>query len=255
MDTKEINAAVKCAVETTQQPPSFFIHGSSVFALETEAVKTAETLKRCENMFFRGIVKYFSIKMPYFSDMAGSENFLARLDESMNTAADFYSEFKGVVIIELSEEWAKKGINNAFSCLPGYIGMHKCISYIVIIEAEKESASIDDMRRALNGSTIWIDIRMKTAEIGQCINLFFKTAKEVGMTVSDAASKELKKTLENADVSVLPLDQVVLRTVQQIKLNKQVKNANLVIEAGDLDIMPQKRTCERRGRIGFSAKE
>ena len=49
----------------------------------------------------------------------------------------------------------------------GYIGMHKCISYIVIIEAEKESASIDDMRRALNGSTIWIDIRMKTAEIGQ----------------------------------------------------------------------------------------
>lgn len=23
MDTKEINAAVKCAVETTQQPPSF----------------------------------------------------------------------------------------------------------------------------------------------------------------------------------------------------------------------------------------
>ena len=225
MDTKEINAAVKCAVETTQQPPSFFIHGSSVFALETEAVKTAETLKRCENMFFRGIVKYF------------------------------YSEFKGVVIIELSEEWAKKGINGAFSCLPGYIGMHKCISYIVIIEAEKESASIDDMRRALNGSTIWIDIRMKTAEIGQCINLFFKTAKEVGMTVSDAASKELKKTLENADVSVLPLDQVVLRTVQQIKLNKQVKNANPVIEAGDLDIMPQKRTCERRGRIGFSAKE
>ena len=163
MDTKEINAAVKCAVETTQQPPSFFIHGSSVFALETEAVKTAETLKRCENMLFRGIVKYFSIKMPYFSDMAGSENFLARLDESMNTAADFYSEFKGVVIIELSEEWAKKGINDAFSCLPGYIGMHKCISYIVIIEAEKESASIDDMRRALNGSTIWIDIRMKTA--------------------------------------------------------------------------------------------
>ena len=147
MDTKEINAAVKCAVETTQQPPSFFIHGSSVFALETEAVKTAETLKRCENMFFRGIVKYFSIKMPYFSDMAGSEKFLARLDESMNTAADFYSEFKGVVIIELSEEWAKKGINDAFSCLPGYIGMHKCISYIVIIEAEKESASIDDMRR------------------------------------------------------------------------------------------------------------
>ena len=74
MDTKEINAAVKCAVETTQQPPSFFIHGSSVFALETEAVKTAETLKRCENMFFRGIVKYFSIKMPYFSDMADSLN-------------------------------------------------------------------------------------------------------------------------------------------------------------------------------------
>ena len=66
---------------------------------------------------------------------------------------------------------------------------------------------------------------------------------------------KIKKTLENADVSVLPLDQVVLRTVQQIKLNKQVKNANPVIEARDLDIMPQKRTCERRGRIGFSAKE
>ena len=68
--------------------PLFFIHGSSVFALETEAVKTAETLKRCENMFFRGIVKYFSIKMPYFSDMAGSENFLARLDEMCVQAFD-----------------------------------------------------------------------------------------------------------------------------------------------------------------------
>ena len=137
MDTKEINAAVKCAVETTQQPPSFFIHGSSVFALETEAVKTAETLKRCENMFFRGIVKYFSIKMPYFSDMAGSEKFLARLDESMNTAADFYSEFKGVVIIELSEEWAKKGINDAFSCLPGYIGSINAFRTLSLLKRKK----------------------------------------------------------------------------------------------------------------------
>ena len=59
MDTKEINAAVKCAVETTQQPPSFFIHGSSVFALETEAVKTAETLKRCENMLFNQNALFF----------------------------------------------------------------------------------------------------------------------------------------------------------------------------------------------------
>lgn len=66
MDTKEINAAVKCAVETTQQPPSFFIHGSSVFALETEAVKTAETLKRCENMFFAESLSIFQSKCPIF---------------------------------------------------------------------------------------------------------------------------------------------------------------------------------------------
>lgn len=52
MDTKEINAAVKCAVETTQQPPSFFIHGSSVFALETEAVKTAETAEKMRKHVF-----------------------------------------------------------------------------------------------------------------------------------------------------------------------------------------------------------
>ena len=45
----------------------FFIHGSSVFALETEAVKkNRRDVKRCENMLFRGIVKYFSIKMPHF---------------------------------------------------------------------------------------------------------------------------------------------------------------------------------------------
>ena len=63
MDTKEINAAVKCAVETTQQPPSFFIHGSSVFALETEAVNTAETLKTC---FFAESLSIFQSKCPIF---------------------------------------------------------------------------------------------------------------------------------------------------------------------------------------------
>ena len=67
--------------------------------------------------------------------------------------------------------------------------------------------------------------------------------------------KGTKKTLENADVSVCRLFRLFFEQVQQIKLNKQVKNANPGIEAGDLDIMPQKRTCERRGRIGFSAKE
>lgn len=66
MDTKEINAAVKCAVETTQQPPSFFIHGSSVFALETEAVKTAETLKRCETCFFAESLSIFNQNALFF---------------------------------------------------------------------------------------------------------------------------------------------------------------------------------------------
>ena len=46
------------------------------------------------------------------------------------------------------------------------------------------------------------------------------------------------------------LDQVVLRTVQQIKLNKQVKNANPVIEAGDLDIRPGGRS-----KIGQKRKD
>ena len=158
MDTKEINAAVKCAVETTQQPPSFFIHGSSVFALETEAVKTAETLKRCENMFFRGIVKCFSIKMPYFSDMAGSEKFLARLDESMNTAADFYSEFKGVVIIELSEEWAKKGVlasdmETAALFVVGRIRGMRTASILNVVAACKGNVA-ENIGRYVDGETL-----------------------------------------------------------------------------------------------------
>lgn len=253
MDAKKINTAIDCSFETVKRPPSFFIYGESGYALETGALAVAEEIKRNPNMRFRGIVKSFSIKMPYFSDTAGSAKFLGRLDESMNIAADFYSEFKGIVIIELSADWVTNGLNSAFSCLPGYIGMHRDISYVVIVEAKEGSPEIEKIERTLSGSVPWVNEFLKAAEIGQCVKLFLDSAANAGLTVTEEAVQKLRETLEQADTSVLPLEQVVQYTVLQIKLNKRVGNAKPVIDAGDLEIVPRRAKNENQNRIGFSA--
>ena len=90
--------------------------------------------------------------------MAGSEKFLARLDESMNTAADFYSEFKGVVIIELSEEWAKKGVlafdmETAALFVVGRIRGMRTASILNVVAACKGNVA-ENIGRYVDGETL-----------------------------------------------------------------------------------------------------
>ena len=69
-------------VEIEDLSPSrhhFYLTGKSVVALETYGINLVEQIEKISKMNFKGIVKHFSILMPYFDDAKGADKFINQL--------------------------------------------------------------------------------------------------------------------------------------------------------------------------------
>lgn len=178
--------------------PSFFICGPDFPGLERFSIETADYLENNTQFRFKGIVKHFSIRMPYIYDSEGIETFLARLQESMCIAKDCYEKFAGIVIVELSKEWCDRGINNNFECLPAYIRDHQGVCFIVLVKGISEDKNIQNIKRSLSGSSVWIQLQPPSIDLEHSIHLFNSMAKDLGYEVSEEASLLLPDVLRKA---------------------------------------------------------
>lgn len=253
MKVSEIEHAFSCAMKNRKQPPSFFAYGESLFPLEKLACDITKTIEQCHQMHFRGIVKHFSIRMPYFRERNDADRFLEKIEESMSIARDCYSSFKGIIIIELSKEWITNGMNSYFSFLTNYICTHSDNCFVLIIETDKDDIGVNLIRQALLGSTLWLELQVVEHELDHCVNLFRSMAKDLGLEISEDAESIIPEMLKQTETSIMTLEQVVCQTLLQIELEKRVSNAEMVVRLDDLLLLPKTIQEKPKIRIGFSS--
>lgn len=253
MKTSDIEHSFMLAMKNRRQPPSFFLYGKSLFSLERLALDITKTVEESHQMQFHGIVKHFSINMPYLGERNDAERFLKKIEESVSVARDCYSSFQGIIIVELSKEWIRNGMTSYFSVFTDYICTHRDISFVVIVETEKDDADVEFIRQALLGSTLWLELQMAENELVHCVKLFRSMARDLGLKVSEEADRVIPEMLEKADTSVMTLEQVVCQTLLQIELEKRAAEAEMVIGLDDLLLLPRGIQDKPKNIIGFTS--
>ena len=92
--------------------PNFYFTGPSVGLLEDTALELVKIMEMRKLIEFKGLFPYFSILMPYYDSFDKAEQFMNRLLDSYSIARDCYDIYKGIIIIECSEECVNLGITN-----------------------------------------------------------------------------------------------------------------------------------------------
>lgn len=237
-----------------RQIPCFFVNGSYEMALlENYALELVHELE--SNLsFFKGIVKYFAVKMPYITSSEEQNIFIDRILESISIARDCYSEFRGVIIVELDQLWSTYGANEYFSCINQVFSSFSKNCYIVIATAEKEKTNkLKSIRSQLSESSIVIDAVLPDFDLQFYSNLFVSVALDMGYSVTEAARGQLKQYLSDMRWFTNDVKHLILRTLFQIHISKRLSGANKVIDELDfLNLPGRSERVPEKTKIGFS---
>ena len=141
MVDERIKSLVGCSKNLLDngQTPCFFINGSSELGLlENYALELVGELE--SNLaFFKGIVKYFAVKMPHINSSKEQNSFTEKVLESISIARDCYNEFRGIIIIELDQLWNASGANEHFSCVNQVFNSFSKNCYIVVAAGKENT--------------------------------------------------------------------------------------------------------------------
>lgn len=235
-----------------EQCPNFYITGNSVPALEKLGLEIAKVIKEEKLMPFKGVVPYFTIKMPYFSDRDTAVGFLLRMKESYSIARDCYDCYEGIVLVEMSEEWIKKGDLSLIHMFLDYVQNHEKTCFIVLVpgKGEKESCFYSEFIRC----GIWMRIQSETPSVEQCMNEFQRTAKQKGFEITDNAKSVLQKRLTERSESEIENFVIVQQLLKQIMFNRTIEQSkNRMIEEKDIIISGSQKHPDQR-KIGFTVE-
>jgi len=234
--------------------PNFYITGNSISSIENLGIKLAKAVKDYNLINYKGIVTYFTINMPYYDDNEKAGVFISRLKDSVSIARDCYDSYCGTVLIEMSEEWSKKGYNPALEIFLDYIQKEKKIHFIILIPLIKYHNNEKILFMEFTRCGIWLKINSYAPTVEQCINLFEDKAKKQGYRVSQNAKQILEDKLKTRDVLKTDNIKIVQQLIKQIVFNKSIQqNKNNVIDTEDIDFVAGIEKNTENKRIGFSA--
>lgn len=233
--------------------PNFYVMGTSISAMENLGMRLAETIEDENLISFKGLVKHFTIKMPYFDDGKTANSFLAHLQNSYSIARDCYDSYSGIILVEMSKEWIEKGYNSAFNIFLNCVLDYKQVCFIVLVPEvkgiEKENIFYSEFTRC----GIWMKVQSKTPSIEQCVDLFQKLAKEYGFDVLDNAKKVLVEKLKQREEIEAENIVVVQQLMKQILFNRSVKQDNSkVIDENDIVYIAGTEKKSQRIKMGFT---
>lgn len=253
-ETKEMIRKMNAA--SIARVPCFFIRGNSLPMLETASLDLAATIENEYSMRFKGIVKHFTIKMPYFSDENGEYGFMERLRECVSIARDCYDSYCGLILIELDKEWGVRGVNTNFQCLSTYIRNNPQICFVIHALQNKKINYLDKVYFELSSSALWIQMNLKVPDSERCVKYFQNTAADLGYSLSDEVKALLPQLLEDIDISKYDVNYTVKQMIQQIDFDRHMQQSDdKVIKTEDImDIMniTNANLADREIKIGFA---
>lgn len=141
--------------------PNFYLWGKSISLLEQTAVEFTRIIERKKVIEFKGLMPYFSILMPYYDSVSKAEQFINRLMDSYSIARDCYDLYKGIIVIECSEEWSEFGYNSSLELLTSFIGEHKEICFFILMPEKKEKSTATPYLVSLQKISFGYDMNAK----------------------------------------------------------------------------------------------
>ena len=204
---------------------------------------------------FKGLMPCFSILMPYYDSVSKASQFMSRLMDSYSIARDCYDLYKGIIVIECSEDWSEFGYNCSVELLTSFISKHKEVCFFILMPEKKETRQRDILFGELTKNQLWIRYECETLNILDCITLFCDEAEALGYFVTEDAKDKLVSFLRERSEFLTDNKTTVMQLVKQIQLNKLL-NPNISNQICENDINIVSGLSERinGAGIGFNSK-
>lgn len=235
--------------------PNFYLSGKSIGLLENTAMEIAKIIEKKKLIDFRGLTTCFSILMPYYDSMNSAEQFMNRLMDSYSIARDCYDLYKGILIIDCSEEWSEFGYNCTLEMLASFIGFHEEICFIILMPEKKASKYRDSLFGEFTKHQLWLRYECETLDIQECIAMFCREAESIGYSLNNEAIHKLENLLQERSEFLTDNKTAVLQLLKQIQLNKilQSRGNNQIVEK-DFSIISGLSNKSSGAGIGFNSK-
>ena len=244
-------------VEQLKGPrPDFYIIGHSTSAMERLGLKIAEVIDRQEMLPFKGLVRTFTIKMPYYEDWQGAGAFIQHLCDSYSIARDCYDTYIGTIVVELAEEWGRSGYNSSLRVFLEYIAEHSDICFILLVPAGQNQEKDDALFAEFVRYGVWMRAYSQTPSVEQCVKHFVTMAEKESWRVQAEAEQLLAEKLKERSESETENIIVVEQLFRQIYFEQCMQNGrSKVIRARDIGLMPGIQKREAARTIGFAAEQ
>ena len=181
--------------------PDFYIIGHSTSAMERLGLKIAEVIDRQEMLPFKGLVRTFTIKMPYYEDWQGAGAFIQHLCDSYSIARDCYDTYIGTIVVELAEEWGRSGYNSSLRVFLEYIAEHSDICFILLVPAGQNQEKDDALFAEFVRYGVWMRVYSQTPSVEQCVKHFVTMAEKESWRVQAEAEQLLAEKLKERSES------------------------------------------------------
>jgi len=248
----EDNEIINKVLRIKGKCPNFYVMGTSTSAMENLGVRLAETIEENNLIPFKGLVKHFTIKMPYFDDVKSANDFMSHLQNSYSIARDCYDSYSGIILVELSKEWIKKGYNSTFNYFLDFVLNYEQVCFIILALGVKGIEEEKVLYSEFTRCGVWMKIQSKTPSIDQCVDLFQKFAKEYGFDVLENAKKVLAEKLKIREEIETENIVIVQQLLKQIIFNRSVEqDNNKVIDENDIVFIAGTEKKTQIKKMGF----
>lgn len=209
----------------------FYFTGKSIPVLETYGLKLIEEIEKVSKVTFKGIVKHFSMVMPYFDDNQGCEKFICDLKESVNIAKDCYDEYTGFVLIEYDKKWTISGINKYISRVFDYMKTLESVRYVVLAPCIDKKDT--DLYAAFSTVGVCAFVEIEEIDYKSYLNQACDLISEAGFSITDLVKEELCQVLEKRYDEIVDIEKFITQWLCQLHLNRQIvgnEGKEIVIE-------------------------
>lgn len=205
---------------------------------------------------FKGLVRTFTIKMPYYEDWQGAGAFIQHLCDSYSIARDCYDTYIGTIVVELAEEWGRSGYNSSLRVFLEYIAEHSDICFILLVSAGQNQEKDDALFAEFVRYGVWMRVYSQTPSVEQCVKHFVTMAEKESWRVQAEAEQLLAEKLKERSESETENIIVVEQLFRQIYFEQCMQNGrSKVIRARDIGLMPGIQKREAARTIGFAVEQ
>lgn len=236
--------------ESPQAGHHYYFTGKSIPLLENYGFNLIKRIEEKKQMVFKGIVKHFSILMPYFTDMKEAEKFICKLKENISIAKDCYDEYAGIILIECDKEWGIYGINESVKKVLDYMKLLEHIRFVILFPYTSKKEK--ELYKVLLEVGVWAFIEIGEIDVRTYLEECNRIFEEGYLIISKQMQKEVCDLLNKRQYEIDDVEVILTQWIEQVSLNRKLSgNDCKYITEEDISLLSGGNRIKEKHTIGF----